>query len=278
MYCRAALQASAPSRGDSFIEQCAHIGAGTGLTPPTSAPGLGSPRPHLRRDWAHPAHICARTGLTPPTSAPSRGDSFIEQCADIGAVANALWNLHSGAPLLSERRMQQRTQPTAVSQLECTRGRMRIDRTTHAHKRIRARRIASGVEEVVSSTVSSTLKRFLEEKWANRSHGSPRSMALGGGGGMALGGGGRHGTGRRGAAWHWAAGGGSTQHTAGWLRPGGSIGKNGHSLTRDKREGRGRRTYGLSRTLSIALHAQRCGWRYLPARQSAAEYCRRFYL
>ncbi len=31
-------------------------------TLPTSAPGLGSPRPHLRRDWAHPAHICAGTG------------------------------------------------------------------------------------------------------------------------------------------------------------------------------------------------------------------------
>ena len=44
---------------------------------------------------------------------------------------------------------------------------MRIDRTTHAHKHIRARRIASGVEAVVSSTVSSTLKRFLEEM-ANR--------------------------------------------------------------------------------------------------------------
>jgi hypothetical protein len=26
--------------------------------------------PHLRWDWAHPAHICAGTGLTPPTSAP----------------------------------------------------------------------------------------------------------------------------------------------------------------------------------------------------------------
>ncbi len=23
---------------------------------------LGSPRPHLRQDWAHPAHICAGTG------------------------------------------------------------------------------------------------------------------------------------------------------------------------------------------------------------------------
>jgi hypothetical protein len=31
-----------------------HIRTGTGLTAATSAPGLGSPLPHLRRDWAHP--------------------------------------------------------------------------------------------------------------------------------------------------------------------------------------------------------------------------------
>ena len=31
----------------------------------TSAPGLGSPLPHLRRDWARPCHICAGTGRTP---------------------------------------------------------------------------------------------------------------------------------------------------------------------------------------------------------------------
>ena len=36
-----------------------------GLTPAISAPGLGSPLPHLRRDWAHPCHICAGTGLAP---------------------------------------------------------------------------------------------------------------------------------------------------------------------------------------------------------------------
>jgi hypothetical protein len=30
----------------------------------------GSPRPHLHRERAHPAHICAGTGLTPPASAP----------------------------------------------------------------------------------------------------------------------------------------------------------------------------------------------------------------
>ena len=51
-----------------------HICAGTGLNPPTSAPGPGSPLPHLRRDQAHPSpilrrdrarpsHICAGTGL-----------------------------------------------------------------------------------------------------------------------------------------------------------------------------------------------------------------------
>jgi hypothetical protein len=51
-----------------------HVGSppcdGTGLTPATSAPGMGSPLPHLRRDWAHPCHICTGTALTPATSAP----------------------------------------------------------------------------------------------------------------------------------------------------------------------------------------------------------------
>ena len=45
----------------------------TGLARPTSAPGLGPPLPHLRRDWAHPAHLCTGTGLTPPTTAPGQG-------------------------------------------------------------------------------------------------------------------------------------------------------------------------------------------------------------
>ncbi len=35
--------------------------------------GQGWSGAHLRRDWAHPAHICAGTGLTPPTSAPGLG-------------------------------------------------------------------------------------------------------------------------------------------------------------------------------------------------------------
>jgi hypothetical protein len=50
-----------------------HARAGSVLTPPTSAPELGSPLPHLHRNWAHPCHICARTGLNPPTSALGLG-------------------------------------------------------------------------------------------------------------------------------------------------------------------------------------------------------------
>jgi hypothetical protein len=45
----------------------AHVCTGTALTPATSAPGLRSPLPHLRRDCAHPCHICAGTALTLPT-------------------------------------------------------------------------------------------------------------------------------------------------------------------------------------------------------------------
>ena len=41
-----------------------HICAGTGLTPPTSAPELGSPLPHLHRDWPavslHGRHVGSR--------------------------------------------------------------------------------------------------------------------------------------------------------------------------------------------------------------------------
>ncbi len=40
-----------------------HICFWIGLTPATSASGLGSQLPHLRRDWAHP--YPGRAGLTP---------------------------------------------------------------------------------------------------------------------------------------------------------------------------------------------------------------------
>ena len=40
-----------------------------GLTPATSALGLGPPLPHLQRDWARRCHICTGTGLAAATSA-----------------------------------------------------------------------------------------------------------------------------------------------------------------------------------------------------------------
>ena len=42
-----------------------HICTGTWPTPATSAPGLGSPLPHLHRDWALPCHICTEARLNP---------------------------------------------------------------------------------------------------------------------------------------------------------------------------------------------------------------------
>jgi hypothetical protein len=50
-----------------------HIRTGTGLAASTSVPGLGSPLPHLHRDWARPCHICTGTGLAPATCAPGLG-------------------------------------------------------------------------------------------------------------------------------------------------------------------------------------------------------------
>ena len=47
-----------PDQAD-WARRC-HICTGTGLTPAISALGLGSPRPHLHRDWAHPVHIRTR--------------------------------------------------------------------------------------------------------------------------------------------------------------------------------------------------------------------------
>jgi hypothetical protein len=44
-----------------------------GLTAATSAPGLGPPLPHLRRDWAHPATSAPGLGLIAATSAPGLG-------------------------------------------------------------------------------------------------------------------------------------------------------------------------------------------------------------
>ena len=51
----------------------AAVPQGLGQVLPHSAPGPGSLLSQLRRDCAHPCHICAGTGLTPATSAPGLG-------------------------------------------------------------------------------------------------------------------------------------------------------------------------------------------------------------
>ena len=66
-----------------------HLHTETGLTPATSAPGPGSPLPHLRRDWAHPRHICAGTGLTPEQGSPRDQARHRHICAGTRLISAA---------------------------------------------------------------------------------------------------------------------------------------------------------------------------------------------
>ena len=54
-------------------EELLHLKVGPKCPAATSAPGLGSPLPHLPRDWTHPSNICTGTGLAAATSAPGLG-------------------------------------------------------------------------------------------------------------------------------------------------------------------------------------------------------------
>jgi hypothetical protein len=60
-----ATQAAAGRLGAHPTAQ-SHLQLAARYAPATSAAGLGSPLPHLRRDWARPCHICAGTGPTLP--------------------------------------------------------------------------------------------------------------------------------------------------------------------------------------------------------------------
>ena len=55
-----------PSRPQCLVSRPCHMFTETGPAAATSAPGLGSPVPHLHRDWARPCHICTVL-CAPPT-------------------------------------------------------------------------------------------------------------------------------------------------------------------------------------------------------------------
>ena len=85
LQCMRDVQEAARRAGSAAGHRC-RICTGTVLTAATSAPGrgsplphlhrdCGSPLPHLHRDCAHPCHVCIGTGLTPTTSAPRSIDS-----------------------------------------------------------------------------------------------------------------------------------------------------------------------------------------------------------
>ena len=95
-----ALSSSRPNlHSSAYACQPCHICTGTGLTPATSAPGLGSPLPHLHWDWAHPCHICTWTGLTPATSAPGpstrrvRRECCFRVLSDLRGIVGALHSM-----------------------------------------------------------------------------------------------------------------------------------------------------------------------------------------
>ena len=80
----------APHLCPDCTAQPRRIGAGTGdcscniCTRTGPSQGRCSPLPHLHRDWVHPCHICTGTGLTPATSAPGLG--FPPSCIHVRAA------------------------------------------------------------------------------------------------------------------------------------------------------------------------------------------------
>ncbi len=96
--CTRGCRGGAESCGITAARRRVRCGRSGAHPPPgrTPAAGMGSPRPHLRRDWAHslshlrqglarPCHICTRTGLAPATSAPGPGLTPATSATRLGA-------------------------------------------------------------------------------------------------------------------------------------------------------------------------------------------------
>jgi hypothetical protein len=93
-----------------------NICTGTGLAAATSAPGLGSPLPHRHRDWAHPCHICSRNRPTPSHICSGTGPTPSHTCSGTGPTpSHTLESAHSA--LVRESR-----QATPFGAAQCCRG------------------------------------------------------------------------------------------------------------------------------------------------------------
>ena len=127
-------------RGAGTAPSRCHICTGTGLAPATSAPGLGSPLPHLRRDWAHRCHICTRTGLTAAASAPGPGSPLQPRLWRVFRTAAAYvrpWPCRIGLP---DHTLLQRS-PICCN-VCASRTRPRSAPTTYAFAVVRQHRLA----------------------------------------------------------------------------------------------------------------------------------------
>jgi hypothetical protein len=103
------------------LDAACHICAGTGLTPPTSAPGLRSALPHLRRDWAHPSVNPFRCGARRRRPDPARPRQRVGHRAAAAARRTVL--ARGRVPGRAERRLE--AAPRAAGQ----RAQLRIDGT-----------------------------------------------------------------------------------------------------------------------------------------------------
>ena len=120
--------------------------------------GLGTPRPHLRQNWAHPGHICAGTGLTLPKSAP--GGTGLACTTSASELGSPLQRSVHGSGHTS--RLGQRV---VVFESVLPRSRTRTTRTeTRTRTRTRSR------------THTRTQRHTLTHRRAHTRHAAPRSL------------------------------------------------------------------------------------------------------
>ena len=122
-----------------------------------------------RRDLAHPGHICARTGLTPATSAPGLGSPFPNlHPAGLGSHVPHLhqnWALPCSVAYMGPVTQAGYGQRVVVLESALPRSRTRTTRT-HTEPRTRTR----------SRTHTRTQRHTLTHRRAHTRHAAPRSL------------------------------------------------------------------------------------------------------